>query len=91
MGVNDLWTLLVAAGRIIDPESLRGKRVAIDVSIWMIKILHGMSKAGVNYQNVHVIGIMKRIVYLLQMGVKPVFVFDGPAPELKKKTLVYRS
>ena len=49
MGVNDLWTLLVAAGRIIDPESLRGKRVAIDVSIWMIKILHGMSKAGVNY------------------------------------------
>ena len=58
--------------------------MAIDVSIWMIKILHGMSKAGVNFENVHLIGILKRIIYLMEFGIKPVFVFDGPPPDLKR-------
>lgn len=73
-----------AAGRKVDMQSLRGTRVAIDVSIWMIKILHGMSKAGVNFENVHLIGILKRIMYLMEFGIKPVFVFDGPPPDLKR-------
>jgi len=84
MGVTDLWKLLSASGRTIDINSLKGIRVAIDVSIWMIRILHGMSNAGVNFQNVHLIGMLKRIMYLLQLGMKPVFVFDGPPPELKR-------
>ena len=84
MGVYNLWKLLSAAGRKIDMQSLRGTRVAIDVSIWMIKILHGMSKAGVNFENVHLIGILKRIMYLMEFGIKPVFVFDGPPPDLKR-------
>jgi 5'-3' exonuclease len=32
----------------------------------------------------------KRIIKLLTMGVKPVFVFDGKPPDLKKKTLLNR-
>lgn len=79
-----MWKLLSAAGRKVDMQSLRGTRVAIDVSIWMIKILHGMSKAGVNFENVHLIGILKRIMYLMEFGIKPVFVFDGPPPDLKR-------
>lgn len=84
MGVYNLWKLLAAAGRNVDITSLRGLRVAIDVSIWMIKLLHGMSNAGVNFENVHLIGILKRIMFLLENGIKPIFVFDGPAPELKR-------
>ncbi|CAD8076475.1 unnamed protein product [Paramecium primaurelia] len=91
MGVYNLWKLLAAAGRNVEITSLRGLRVAIDVSIWMIKLLHGMSNAGVNYENVHLIGILKRIMFLLENGIKPVFVFDGPAPELKRQTLIKRA
>lgn len=32
----------------------------------------------------------KRIIKLLTMGVRPVFVFDGKPPDLKKKTLMNR-
>jgi DNA excision repair protein ERCC-5 len=46
MGVKNLWQLLSAAARAIDIKSLEGAVVAVDVSIWMIKILHGMAKSG---------------------------------------------
>ncbi|CAD8184137.1 unnamed protein product [Paramecium octaurelia] len=91
MGVYNLWKLLAAAGRNVDIASLRGLRVAIDVSIWMVKLLHGMANSGVNFENVHLIGILKRIMFLLENGIKPVFVFDGPAPELKRQTLIKRA
>ncbi|CAD8105296.1 unnamed protein product [Paramecium sonneborni] len=91
MGVYNLWKLLAAAGRNVDITSLRGLRVAIDVSIWMIKLLHGMSNAGVNYENVHLIGILKRIMFILENGIKPIFVFDGQPPELKRQTLIKRA
>lgn len=46
MGVKNLWHLLSVAARTIDIKSLEGIIVAVDVSIWMIKILHGMAKSG---------------------------------------------
>jgi 5'-3' exonuclease len=39
----------------------------------------------------HVIdGFLRRICKLLYFGVKPVFVFDGSTPSIKKKTLIIR-
>ena len=35
-------------------------------------------------------GFLRRICKLLYFGIKPVFVFDGSTPSLKKKTLIYR-
>ena len=34
------------------------------------------------------VGFMRRITKLLYFGIKPVFVFDGDAPALKKRTIV---
>ena len=34
----------------------------------------------------HLTGLFSRTANLLQKGIKPVFVFDGEAPELKKRT-----
>lgn len=88
MGVKNLWHLLSVSARTIDIKSLEGAIVAVDISIWMIKILHGMAKTGVSqFGHAHLIGMMKRIIYLLSLGIKPVFVFDGPAPEIKRRTI----
>ena len=38
----------------------------------------------------HLHGFMKRILKLLYFGIKPVFVFDGKTPALKKRTLIKR-
>lgn len=38
--------------------------------------------------HIYTVGTFRRIMKLLFHGVKPVFVFDGDAPVLKKRTLV---
>jgi DNA excision repair protein ERCC-5 len=38
--------------------------------------------------NGHVLGFLRRISKLLFYGIKPVFVFDGGAPAIKRATLV---
>jgi len=88
MGVQGLWTLLAPAGRRIKIENLEGKVLAIDVSIWLLKMIHGYLQLGSEeYRNIHLTGIFRRIVKLLFYGIKPVFVFDGKFPELKRETV----
>lgn len=36
MGVNGLWELLEACGERVPLEAFAGKRVAIDISIWIM-------------------------------------------------------
>ena len=38
--------------------------------------------------NAHLIGIFNRVCKLLFYHIKPIFVFDGGVPALKKQTLV---
>lgn len=40
--------------------------------------------------NAHVLGFLRRICKLLFYGIRPVFVFDGGAPALKRNTIVSR-
>ena len=37
MGVKNLWPLLKTSAAIKDIKTLRGKKLAIDVSIWLVK------------------------------------------------------
>nr|TKW29272.1 hypothetical protein SEVIR_3G385200v2 [Setaria viridis] len=39
----------------------------------------------------HLQGMLNRTVRMLEAGIKPVFVFDGEPPEMKKKELAKRS
>lgn len=45
-------------------------------------------KEGRGLVNAHVLGFLRRICKLLFYGIKPVFVFDGGAPALKRATIV---
>ena len=39
MGVKGLWSLL-GPGKPIDPRELKGKILAVDLSIWLYKVNH---------------------------------------------------
>ena len=57
----------------------------------MLHILHGhMSMEATDFSNIHLAIILKRIVKLFAFKIRPVFVFDGKPPELKRQTLILR-
>ena len=68
--------------------SLNRKRLAVDASIWIYQFLKAVrDKEGNALRNSHVVGFFRRICKLLYFGIKPVFVFDGGAPLLKRETV----
>jgi hypothetical protein len=63
--------------------------MAIDSSIWIYQFQATMrDREGRALVNGHVLGFLRRISKLLFYGIRPVFVFDGGAPALKRSTLV---
>ncbi|KAG8226466.1 hypothetical protein J437_LFUL009780, partial [Ladona fulva] len=92
MGIHGLWKLLEPAGRDVTLESLENKILAIDVSLWLHQAQQGTLKGEVkNHPNAHLLTLFHRISKLLYYRIKPVFVFDGVAPALKKKTIAIRN
>ncbi|KAK3300872.1 uncharacterized protein B0H64DRAFT_421849 [Chaetomium fimeti] len=88
MGVQGLWTVAQPCARPTNLSTLNRKRLAIDASIWIYQFLKAVrDKEGNALRNSHVVGFFRRICKLLWYGVKPVFVFDGGAPALKRATL----
>ncbi|KAG8861881.1 DNA repair protein rad2, partial [Serendipita sp. 405] len=68
---------------------MEGKALAIDSSIWIYQFQATMrDKEGKGLNNAHILGFLRRICKLLFYGIKPVFVFDGGAPALKRSTIV---
>ncbi|XP_015788132.1 DNA repair protein complementing XP-G cells homolog [Tetranychus urticae] len=91
MGVKGLWTLLEPVGYPISLESLEGKVIAVDISIWINQSIKGIrDKRGILAENAHLLGLFNRICKLLFYKIKPVFVFDGGAPALKRQTIEER-
>ncbi|GAA5869978.1 hypothetical protein JCM16303_001859 [Sporobolomyces ruberrimus] len=92
MGVHGLWNLLSPVARPITPESLKDKRLAVDASIWLYQFQMAIRdrKTGEAIKGNHIQGTYRRILKLLHWGIKPVFVFDGDAPLLKKRTIEKR-
>ncbi|KAK4216026.1 DNA repair protein rad13 [Rhypophila decipiens] len=88
MGVNGLWTVVQPTARPTNLATLNRKRLAVDASIWIYQFLKAVrDKEGNALRNSHVVGFFRRICKLLWFGIKPVFVFDGGAPALKRATL----
>ncbi|KFU89847.1 DNA repair protein complementing XP-G cells, partial [Chaetura pelagica] len=91
MGVQGLWKLLECAGRPINPETLEGKILAVDISIWLNQAIKGARDRGGNsVRNAHLLTLFHRLCKLLFFRIRPVFVFDGEAPLLKRQTLAKR-
>ena len=84
MGVKHLWTILQGAGTSFDYESLQGQVISVDINIWLHQIQS--HRAGQN-PHAYLIDLLKRICKLLNYGIKPIFVFDGAHPKLKRETI----
>lgn len=87
MGVKGLWRLLLPIGRRISIETLHGKVLAVDASIWLTQFLKAMRdpETGRVTAAAHLIGFFRRLCRLRFHGIRPVFVFDGATPEIKRR------
>lgn len=84
MGLAVLSKLLVR--RPVKLSSLKGKRLAVDTYIQLHQFLKKMPRLTNSRGEVttHLSGLFYRTIYMLSLGVKPVFVFDGPFPEIRR-------
>lgn len=63
--------------------------IILDVSIWIHQVIQGyQDHRGNSLPNAHLIGLFNRICKLMYFKIKPIFVFDGGVPLLKKNTIV---
>ncbi|KAL4712953.1 hypothetical protein ACJJTC_012023 [Scirpophaga incertulas] len=88
MGVTGLWRLIEPTGKPVPVETLENKVLAVDISIWLHQMVKGYQDAkGAPLPNAHLMGLFQRLCKLLYFKIKPVFVFDGDFPLLKKETI----
>ncbi|KAK3441394.1 hypothetical protein EUGRSUZ_B01336, partial [Eucalyptus grandis] len=75
-------------------ESYFGRRIAVDASMSIYQFLFKKGTQMLNNEagevTSHLQGMLYRTIRLLEAGIEPVYVFDGPPPDLKKQELVKR-
>nr|XP_057664523.1 DNA excision repair protein ERCC-5 homolog [Diorhabda carinulata]XP_057664532.1 DNA excision repair protein ERCC-5 homolog [Diorhabda carinulata] len=92
MGVHGLWKLIESSGKPVPLETLENKVLAVDVSIWLHQAIKGFQdNKGAPIANAHLLGIYHRVCKLLYFKIKPIFVFDGGVPTLKRQTIAKRN
>ncbi len=82
MGVFGLWDILLTTAQSCPIGNLSGKILAIDASIWIVK---ASSLFDEDQQKLKC--ILDKIILLKRNNIMPIFVFDGVAPMIKRKTL----
>ncbi|MCI4434585.1 MAG: flap endonuclease-1 [Thermoplasmata archaeon] len=87
----------IVEAREIDLQDLRGKIIAIDAYNTLYQFLSiirqpdGTPLMDRNGKiTSHLSGLFYRNVNIMEIGIKPVYVFDGKPPELKGKTILER-
>jgi flap endonuclease-1 len=80
----------------VDNSKYKFKRIAIDISIFIYKIIISVRNSGADYTNQkgeitsHILGLFNKTIELLNYGIIPVYVFDGKPPNIKNKTIENR-
>lgn len=60
-----------------------------DISIWLHQVVKGFQDSnGATLPNAHLLGLFHRLCKLMYYRIRPVFVFDGGVPPLKRETIV---
>lgn len=91
MGVHSFWDIVGPTAKPVRLESLQERKMAVDASIWIYQFLKAVrDKEGNAIKSAHITGFFRRVCKLLYFGIKPVFVFDGGVPVLKRKTIQKR-
>ncbi|XP_048139925.1 flap endonuclease 1 isoform X1 [Rhodamnia argentea] len=78
-------------------ESYFGRKISIDASMSIYQFLIVVGRSGTEMLTneagevtSHLQGMFNRTIRLLEAGIKPVYVFDGQPPDLKKQELAKR-
>jgi len=80
----------------VDNSRYKFKRIAIDISILIYRIIISVRNSGADYTNQkgeitsHILGLFNKTVELLGNGIIPVYIFDGKPPDIKNKTIENR-
>ncbi|XP_057287793.1 flap endonuclease GEN homolog 1 isoform X2 [Pezoporus wallicus] len=90
MGVTNLWQILEPVRQPVNLTSLKGKTLAVDLSLWVCEAQTVKNMIGV-VTKPHLRNLFFRISFLTSMGIKLVFVMEGEAPRLKADTLSKRN
>lgn len=88
-----IWPLLDPVGRPVTLSSLDNKVLAIDASLWIHQAVRGYrdrQTGGGPVANAHLQGAFHRLCKLLFYRIRPVFVFDGSVPAIKRETMAGR-
>ncbi|XP_067400971.1 flap endonuclease GEN homolog 1 [Emydura macquarii macquarii] len=90
MGVTNLWQILEPVKQHVHLSSLRGKTLAVDLSLWVCEAQTVKKMIGV-VTKPHLRNLFFRISSLTSMEIKLVFVMEGDAPKLKAGTMSKRN
>ncbi|NWI40932.1 GEN endonuclease, partial [Picathartes gymnocephalus] len=90
MGVTHLWQILEPVRQPVSLSSLRGKTLAVDLSLWVCEAQTVKKMVGV-VTKPHLRNLFFRFSFFTSMGIKLVFVMEGEAPRLKADTMSKRN
>uniref|UniRef100_A0A8C6VL30 GEN1 Holliday junction 5' flap endonuclease n=1 Tax=Naja naja TaxID=35670 RepID=A0A8C6VL30_NAJNA len=89
MGVTSLWQILEPVKQHVSLCSLKGKTLAVDLSLWVCEAQAVKKMVGV-VTNPHLRNLYCRVSSLTLMGIHLVFVTEGDLPKLKSSTVQKR-
>jgi flap endonuclease-1 len=99
MGIKNLLKFLYNYPDIIKEKKineLNGKKIAIDISILLYQSVISIRNSGNDITNKngqiisHIVGLLNKIIILIDNNIIPIFVFDGRPPSIKKNILNIR-
>ncbi|XP_032998796.1 flap endonuclease GEN homolog 1 [Lacerta agilis] len=90
MGVTSLWQILEPVKQHVPLSSLKGKTLAVDLSLWVCEAQTVKKMVGI-VRKPHLRNLYFRVSLLTLMGVHLVFVTEGESPELKEDTMRKRT
>lgn len=101
MGIKGLSKLLgdnaPGSMRQYEPKAFFGRRIAIDASMCIYQLLVAVRTGADNLTNQdgvitsHLHGLFYRTIRLIELGIKPIYVFDGKPPVMKASELAKRA
>ncbi|KPI93394.1 Flap endonuclease GEN [Papilio xuthus] len=89
MGIKGLWTVFAPYCEKKSLHEIQGETVAVDLSGWICD-----SQNVTDYYiqpKLYLRNLFFRTVYLLLADIKPIFVLEGDAPELKRDVMAARN
>uniref|UniRef100_K7FZ41 Flap endonuclease GEN homolog 1 n=1 Tax=Pelodiscus sinensis TaxID=13735 RepID=K7FZ41_PELSI len=90
MGVTNLWQILEPVKEYVHLSTLRGKTLAVDLSVWVCEAQSVKKMIGL-VRKPHLRNLFFRLSFLTSMEIKLVFVMEGDAPKLKADTMSKRN